>query len=188
MLRMNVMHQPTKWEDYLPMAEFSYNNCYQESLKISPFEALYGRQCNIPISWNNPIDRVTIGPYMLKEMEQKVVQIRQNMKIAQDRQKSYANRKRTLREFKAGDHVYLRARPSKISLRMGACAKLPPRYCRPFEILDRVEPVGYRLALPPTMKRHNIFHVLLLKKYVHGSNHIIDWSVIQVEPEGEFFP
>ena len=69
---------------------------------------------------------------------------------------------------------------------MGACAKLAPVYCGPFEILDRVGPVEYRLALPPTVKAHNVFLVLLLKKYVYDSNHIIDWFVIQVEPEGEF--
>jgi hypothetical protein len=107
MLRMHVMNQPKKWEDYLPLVEFAYNNGYQESLKRIPFEALYGRQCNIPISWNNPVDRVTISPYILKEMEQQVIQITQNMKIARDRQKSYAKLKRTLREFKVGDHVYL---------------------------------------------------------------------------------
>jgi hypothetical protein len=125
---------------------------------------------------------------MLKEMEQQVIQIKQNLKIAQDRQKSYADRKRTPREFKTRDHVYLRVRPRKSSLRMGACAKLAPRYCGPFEVLDRVGPVAYRLALPPTVKAHNVFHVSLLKKYVHDANHIIDWSVIQVEPEGEFLP
>jgi hypothetical protein len=85
-----------------------------------------------------------------------------------------------------GDHVYLRVRPRKSSLRMGAYAKLEPRYCGLFEVLYRVGHVAYRLALPSTVKPHNVFHVSLLKKYVHDSNNIIDWSVIQVEPEGEF--
>jgi hypothetical protein len=79
-------------------------------LKMSPFEALYGRQCNIPINWDNLVERVTLGPDMLKEMEQQVIQIKQNMKVAQDRQKIYADRfleNRTPREFKVGDHVYL---------------------------------------------------------------------------------
>ena len=77
------------------MVEFAYNNGYRESLKMSPFEALYGRQCKIPINWNNLVDRITIGPDMLKEMEQQVIQIKQNLKVAQDRQKSYVDRKRT---------------------------------------------------------------------------------------------
>jgi hypothetical protein len=94
MLRMHVMHQPKKWEDYLPLIEFAYNNGYQGSLKMSPFEVLYGRQCKIPISWSNPVDIITIKPDMMKEMEQQVVRIRQNLKIDQDQQKSYANRKR----------------------------------------------------------------------------------------------
>jgi hypothetical protein len=121
-------------------------------------------------------------------MEQQVIQIKKNLKISQDRKKSYADRKRTPREFKTIDHVYLRVRPRKSSLRMGACAKMEPRYCGPFEVLYRVGPVAYRLALPPTVKAHNVFHVSLLKKYVHDSNHIIDWYVIQVELEGEFLP
>jgi hypothetical protein len=88
------------------------------------------------------------------------------------------------REFKEGDHVYLQVRPRKRSLKMGACAKMAPQYCRPFEVLYTVGLVAYRITLPPIVKAPNVFHVSLLKKYVHDSNHIIDWSVIQVEPEG----
>jgi hypothetical protein len=71
---------------------------------------------------------------------------------------------------------------------MGAYSKLAPQYCGAFEVLYRVGLVAYRLAVPPTIKAHNVFHVSLLKKYVHDANHIIDWSMIQVEPEGEFLP
>jgi hypothetical protein len=74
--------------------------------------------------------------------------------------------------------VYLRVRPRKISLRMGVCTKLEPHCCGPFEFLYRVGPVAYRLSLPPIMKAHNVFHVSLLKKFVHDYNHIIDWFVI----------
>jgi hypothetical protein len=70
MLRMHVMHQPRKWEDYLPLVEFAYNNGHQTSLKMSPFESLYGRLCNTPVNWSNPINKISFGPDMLKEMEQ----------------------------------------------------------------------------------------------------------------------
>jgi hypothetical protein len=79
----------------------------------------------------------------------------------------------TPREFKVRDRVFLRIRTRRSSLRMGTCAKTKPRFCGPFEILNRVGPVAYRVALPPTMKSHDVFHVSLLKKYVHDSNHII---------------
>jgi len=65
MLKMYVMHQPRKWEEYLPLSEFSYNNGYQESLKMIPFEAFYGIY-NVIFSWNDPMNKVLIGVYMLK--------------------------------------------------------------------------------------------------------------------------
>jgi hypothetical protein len=86
MLRMYVMDKPSKWEDYLHLVEFSYNNGYQASLKMSPFEALYGRKCNTPVSWDNPTDRVVLGPELLKDMEDQMVKIKQNLKATQDRQ------------------------------------------------------------------------------------------------------
>ena len=70
---MYVTDKQSEWEDYLHLVEFDYNNGYQESLKISPFEVLYGRKCNTPVSWDNPVDRVVIGPEFLKEIEEKML-------------------------------------------------------------------------------------------------------------------
>jgi hypothetical protein len=186
MLRMYVMDKPSKWEDYLHLVEFTYNNGYQASLKMSPFEALYGRKCNTPVSWDNPTDIVVLGPELLKDMEDQMVRIKQNLKAAQDRQKKYADKNMTTREFKVGEHVLLKVNPKKSSLKLGSCTKLAARFCGPFEILDRIGPVAYMLALPASMNVHNVFHVSLLKKYIHDPNHVIDWNLIQVEPEGDF--
>ena len=81
-LRMYVMDKPTKWEDYLHLVEFSYNNGEQASLGMHPYEALYGRRCRTPMNWDNPVNRVVLGPELLKEMEQGVVKIRKNLKAA----------------------------------------------------------------------------------------------------------
>jgi len=75
-LRMHVIHHPKKWEEYLPLVEFSYNNGYQESLKMISFEVLYGIKCRVLIGWDSPVDRITLGPELLKEMEQTMVKIR----------------------------------------------------------------------------------------------------------------
>ena len=87
-----------------------------------------------------------------------------------------------------GDHTYLKVKPKKITLRCGNCAKLSPRYCRPFEVLARIGPITYQLDFPGSIKVHDVFHVSLLKRYVHDASHIIHWNVVQVEPEGEFLP
>jgi hypothetical protein len=85
MLRMYVVDKPYKWEDYLHLIDFAYNNGYQYSLRMSPFEAFYGRKCNTPVSWDNPADIVVLGPEFLKDMEDQMVKIKQNLKAAQDR-------------------------------------------------------------------------------------------------------
>ena len=108
------------------------------------------------------------------------------MKATQDRQKSYADKHRMYREFSVGDHVYLIVREKKISLRIVSCAKLSPRQCWSFEVLEKIGPIAYRLALPTSTRAHNVFHVYFINKYVHDPNHVINWDVMQVVPEGEF--
>jgi hypothetical protein len=85
MLRMYVVDKPSKWDNYLHLVEFSYNNGYQASLKMSMFEALYGKKCNTPVSWDNQVDRAMVGPELLKEMEEQMLNIKQNLKVSQDR-------------------------------------------------------------------------------------------------------
>lgn len=87
-----------------------------------------------------------------------------------------------------GEHVYLRVKPQKSTLRTVGCAQLAPRFYEPFEILNRVVPVAYQLDLPSHIKVHNVDHVSLLKKYVHLPSHIVEWNVLQVEQEGDFLP
>jgi len=92
----------------------------------------------------------------------------------------------SFKEFQIGEHVYLRVRPRKSTLSTGSCARLALRYCEPFKVLDQIAPIAYQLALPAQIKVHNVFHVSLLKKYVHDGTHVIGWHILQVEPEGYF--
>ena len=115
MLRMYVRDQPSKWEDYLHLVEFSYNNHYQASSKFIPFEILYDRKCNTPISWSNPVDRLILGPQLLKEMEFTVKQLQGNLKVAQDRQKSQVDLKQTWKEFQVSEHVFTKVKPKRVT-------------------------------------------------------------------------
>jgi hypothetical protein len=92
----------------------------------------------------------------------------------------------TAREFKVGKHLLLKVKPKKISLKLGSCTKLAVRFCGPFKILDIIGPVAYMIALSASMNVHNVFDVSLLNKYVHDTNHVIYWHLIQVETEGDF--
>jgi hypothetical protein len=125
-----------------------------------------------------------VGPEFLKEMEEKMLNIKQNLKASQDRQKIYADKNNTHMEFKVGDHFFLKVKVNKSSLKLGKCSKLAARYCGPFEMLERIGPVAYILSFPKSMTVHNVFHVSFLKKYIPDANHVIDWNVIQVEQEG----
>ena len=134
MLRACVLDYGSSWDDNLPYAEFSYNNSYQSSLKMAPFEALYGRRCVTPLLWDEVGDRQLFGPDLIKESEQKVKLIRDRLKVAQSRQKRYADSKRKGTEYEVGDRVYLRVSPLRGVKRFGVKGKLAPRFVGPYKV------------------------------------------------------
>jgi len=143
MLRACVIHCDKNWEKCLPLAEFSYNNSYQTSLKMAPFEALYGRRCRTPSSWSQTGERKIFGPDLVVEAKEQVKVIEENLRAAQSRQKSYFDKRRKPLQFNVGDHVYLRVSPTKGVQRFGINGKLAPRYIRPYEIIEECGPVAY---------------------------------------------
>ncbi|GJY32134.1 putative reverse transcriptase domain-containing protein [Tanacetum coccineum] len=127
------------WVNHLPLVEFSYNNSYHASIKVAPFEALYGRKCRSPI--------------------------KQRFQAARDRQKTYADLKRKSMEFQVGDRVMLMVSPWKGVVRFGKRGKVNPKYVRPFKVLEKVGAIAYKIELPQELSRvHNTFHVYNLKK------------------------
>jgi hypothetical protein len=112
MLRACVLNDPYKWDKCLPLAEFSYNNSYQESLRMAPFEVLYGRRCHTLVNWIEPSESAIFGPDLVIGAEGIVHRIQSNLKAAEARQESYANKRRWPLEFEAGDRVYLHVSPT----------------------------------------------------------------------------
>ncbi|WVZ71088.1 LOW QUALITY PROTEIN: hypothetical protein U9M48_019712 [Paspalum notatum var. saurae] len=163
MLRACAIQYGTSWDKCLPYAEFSYNNSYQASLKKSPFEALYGKRCRTPLFCNQTGEKQVFGPDIVQDAEQ---QLRtENLRVAQSRQRSYADVRRRDLSFKVDDHVYLKVSPMRDIRRFNMKGKLAPRYIGPFKILEKKCEVAYRLELPPSLSGvHDVFHVSQLKK------------------------
>ena len=113
MLRSCAIVYGKKWNECLPFAEFSYNNSYQASIGMSPFEILYGRSCRTPLNWSESGERVYFGPDIVMEAEEKVKTIQERLRAVQSRQKHYADWRRRELCFKIGDHVYLKVIPFK---------------------------------------------------------------------------
>jgi hypothetical protein len=155
MLRACALQYDKHWDKCLPLVEFSYNNSYQTSLKMAPFEALYGHRCRTPLSLSQTGERKIFGPDLVDEAEKKVRIIQTNLKAAQSRQKSYADIRRKPLQFQVGDFVYL-----------------------------RVSPVRGIQQLPSQLAAiHNIFHVSQLRKCVKLPTEVIDSQTIEIKPD-----
>ncbi|GJS65427.1 putative reverse transcriptase domain-containing protein [Tanacetum coccineum] len=145
MLRVCVLDFGGIWDVHLPLVKFSYNNSYDSGVRCASFEALYGRKCRSPIMWAEIGEGQLIGSELVQETTKKISQIKDRLKDARDRQKSYADRRRKPLEFNKG--------------------KLAPRFVGPFDIIEKVGPVAYKLDLPKELDGvHDTFHVLNLKK------------------------
>ena len=181
MLRACVIDFKGSWGDYLALIEFAYNNSYQGSIDMAPFEALYGRKCRTPICWTEVGEKQLLGPELVQITTEKIKVVQENLKVAQSRQKSYADNRRRELEFQVGDRVFLKVSPWKGVLRFGRKGKLAPRYIGPYLIVERVGAAAYRLELPEEMARlHNVFHVSMLRKYVVDPSHVLEREPVEL--------
>ncbi|GKD01615.1 putative reverse transcriptase domain-containing protein [Tanacetum coccineum] len=161
MLRACVIDFGKGWERHLPLVEFSYNNSYHASIKAAPFEALYGRKCRSPICWAEVRDVQLTGPEIIHETTKKIVQIRQRLQAARDRQRS------VIRFRKRG--------------------KLNPRYIGPFKILKWIGPVAYKLEFIEELSNvHSTFHISNLKKYLSDESHVIPMKELRLDDKLNF--
>ncbi|GKB40044.1 reverse transcriptase domain-containing protein, partial [Tanacetum coccineum] len=187
MIRACVLDFGGSWDVHLPLVEFSYNNSYHSSVRCAPFEALYGRKCCSPIMWPEVGEGQLIGPELVQETTEKISQIKDRLKAARDRQKSYADKRRKPLEFSVGDYVLLKVSPWKSVVRFGKKGKLAPRFVGPFEIVEKVGHVAYRLDFPKELNGvHDTFHVSNLKKCLADPTLQVPLDEIRVDAKLNF--
>lgn len=184
MLHACVMELKGAWNKYLPLIEFSYNNNFQTTIGMTPFEALYRRRCRSPAHWFETGEKLIAAPDFVESTTDVVKLIRERMKTAQSCQKSYTDKRRRPLEFLVGDSVFLKVAPMKGVMSFRKKGKLSPRYIGPYEILERIGKVAYILALPPELSSvHNVFHISMLRKYISDPSHVLENEPIKVHED-----
>ena len=184
MLRAVILNLNGSWDRYLSLMEFAYNNSYQASISMAPYEALYGRRCRTPLFWDEVGERKLESVEFIEDAIEKVRLIRDRLKAAQDRQKSYADNRRRELEFEIGDRVLLKVSSWKGVLRFRHQGKLSPRYIGPFSIIQRVGPMAYKLELPLELSKiHNVFHISLLRKYEPDPSHVLESPPVELRDD-----
>ncbi|GJV50634.1 putative reverse transcriptase domain-containing protein [Tanacetum coccineum] len=187
MLQDCVMDFGGSWDTHLSLVEFSYNNSYHKSIKCAPFEALYGQKYRSPIIWAEVGESQLIGPKIVQETTKKIIQIKERLKTARSRQESYADKRRKSLEFKFEDRVLLKVSPWKGVVQFSKKRKLAPRYVRPFEIVECVRPVAYRLKLPQELSCiHDTFHLSNHKKCLAESDIQVPLEEIEIDENLRF--
>ncbi|GJW17278.1 putative reverse transcriptase domain-containing protein [Tanacetum coccineum] len=168
---------------------FSYNNIYPAVIKAAPSRYFYVKSADPRLSLGAEVGDVQLmGPEIIYETTKKIVQIRQRLQAARDKQRSYANvRRKPLEEFKVGDRVMLKVPPQKCVILFRKRGKINPRYIGPFKILKRVGSVAYTLKLPEELSNvHSTFHVSNLKKCLSDKSLIIPMNELRLDDKLNF--
>ncbi|KAM2013587.1 hypothetical protein ACFX1T_025281 [Malus domestica] len=187
-LRSSVLQFGDGWHDCLDLMEFAYNNSYHSSISMAHFEALYDKSCRTPLFWSEVGERVLVGLEIVDETTQNVQVIKSNLKTAQDRQKSLADKHVTDRIYNVGDWVFLKLSPWKGVVWFGKKGKLNPRYIGPYIIIERVGEVAYRLELPLELSKvHDVFHVSILRHYVADPTHVIPPQPLEINSDLTYY-
>jgi hypothetical protein len=177
-----VLEFKGSWVQYLPLIEFAYNNSYQATIGMLPYEALYGQKCQSPLYYDNVGERQTLGPELIQDTCDKVRVIKERMSAAWSRQKSYVNNQMRPLEFKVGDRVFLKVSPMRGVMQFGKKGKLSPKFVGPFKITKRVGRLPYRIALPPNLVRtHDVFHMSMLRKYIANLDVIVGYKTLEIQ-------
>ncbi|GJU49438.1 hypothetical protein Tco_1218993 [Tanacetum coccineum] len=187
MLRAYVIDLGGSWDTHLPLVEFSYNNNYHTSIKCAPFEALYERKCRLPLCWLDTGDRQLTRLDVIQETVDKITEIKERLKTARSRKKSYVDNHRKPLKFQIEDQVLLKVSPWKGMIRFEKRGKLNPRYTRPFKVLSRVGPVAYRLELPQELSGiHDAFHASNLKKCLTNKTLFVPLKELHITDKLQF--
>ncbi|GJV18948.1 putative reverse transcriptase domain-containing protein [Tanacetum coccineum] len=184
MLRACAIDFGGNWDDHLHLVEFAYNNSYHSSIKMPPYEMLYGRKCQTLVCWEEVGSRELSSTDVVLATTEKIVTIREMLKAVQDRWKRYADNRRRPIEFNVGDFFILKVSPWKGVIRFKNEGKLSPMFIGPFKILERVGEVACVLELPKEMKGiPNTFHVSYLRKCLTDEASVITLDDVEIDPK-----
>lgn len=183
-LRCMAFLKPTKWHQWLSLAEWWYNTSFHTALQITPFQALYNRKPQmLAEAALYPEDSTDTLPSVLTA-EQTANQIKGNLLTTQERMKHYADKKRSERSLEVGDMVYLKLQPYRhTTLSIHRCLKLHSKYYGPFKVLQKIGKVAYKLLLPEDCKLHHTFHISQLKKHI-GPTAVPNPKLPLINPDG----